>query len=137
MRDHDRRPPDEQSLESALDGALGPHIDVRRGLVEDQDPRLGQQRAREGDQLPLARRQADAPLADLGLVPVPQSLDERVGTDRLRRGANLLVARAGRPKAMFSRTVPENRKPSWGTIPSWLRSAFELSSRRSCPSTST
>ena len=30
---------------------------------------------------------------------------------------------SGRPKAMFSRTVPENRKPSWGTIPSWLRSA--------------
>ncbi len=34
-------------------------------------------------------------------------------------------------------TVPENRNPSCGTMPSWLRSALELRSRRSCPSTST
>ncbi len=44
---------------------------------------------------------------------------------------------SGRPKAMFSRTVPENRKPSWGTIPSWLRRHDAFRSRRSCPSTST
>ena len=44
---------------------------------------------------------------------------------------------SGRPKAMFSRTVPEKRNPSCGTIPSWLRRQVELRSRRSLPSTST
>ena len=29
---------------------------------------------------------------------------------------------SGRPKAMLSRIVPENRKPSWGTMPSCERS---------------
>ena len=29
---------------------------------------------------------------------------------------------SGRPNAMFSRTVPLNRKPSWGTIPICERS---------------
>ena len=35
---------------------------------------------------------------------------------------------------MLSRIVPANRKPSWGTIPSWRRSESCVTSRRSCPS---
>src|SRR5919202_806530 len=44
---------------------------------------------------------------------------------------------SGRPKAMFSRTVPAKRKPSCGTIPSWRRSDSCVTSRRSIPSTVT
>ena len=41
---------------------------------------------------------------------------------------------SGRPKAMFSATVPAKRKPSCGTIPSWRRSDSCETSRRSTPS---
>ena len=34
----------------------------------------------------------------------------------------------GRPKPMLSRIVPENRKLSWGTIPSWERSDCSVTS---------
>ena len=44
---------------------------------------------------------------------------------------------SGRPKAMFSRTLPEKRKPSWGTMPSWPRRARWRTVRRSWPSTET
>ena len=44
---------------------------------------------------------------------------------------------SGRPKAMLSRTVPPNRKPSWGTIPICERSDSAVTERRSWPSTST
>ena len=60
-------------------------------------------------------------------IPSAQPLDERVGADGVVRRPRMSSSLAsGRPKAMFSAIVPENRKPSWGTIPSWLRSAFEL-----------
>ena len=44
---------------------------------------------------------------------------------------------SGRPNAMFSRTVPLNRNPSWGTIPICERSEWAVIVRRSWPSTST
>ena len=130
--------PGEQPLQAPLDRLLGAHVDVGGRLVEDQDPRLGQQRAGEGDELALAGRELDAALADLGLDPFRQRRDELGRADR--RGPRPRSPRAlasGRPKAMFSRTLPEKRNPSWGTIPSWRRSACCRTPRRSWPSTST
>ena len=76
----------------------------RRGLVEDQDPRVGQQRPREGDELPLAEREPEAALAELGVVAVGQPLDER-RRHRPRAAAASTSSRdaSGRPNAMFSR----------------------------------
>ena len=54
--DHDRGAPGEQPPEPLLDPRLGVDVDVRRRLVEDQDPRVGDRGPREGHQLPLARR---------------------------------------------------------------------------------
>ena len=65
--------PCEQALEALLDRLLGAHVDVGGRLVEDQDPRLGEQGAGEGDELALAGRELDAALADLGLDPVRQA----------------------------------------------------------------
>ena len=45
----------------ALDLALGADVDRGRGLVEDQDPGIGEQRARERDELPLAERESRDP----------------------------------------------------------------------------
>ena len=112
--------PGEQALEALLDHLLGAHVDVRGRLVEDQDARLGEQRPGEGDQLALAGGELDAALADLGLDPVGQRGDELGRADRGGRRLDLLQrSPPGRPKAMFSRTLPEKRKPSCGTIPSW------------------
>ena len=44
---------------------------------------------------------------------------------------------SGLPKTMFSRTVPENRNASWGTMPICERSDWLVTVRRSWPSTST
>ena len=71
------------------------HVDVRGRLVEDQDARFGEQRAGEGDELALARRELDAALADLGLDPFGQRRDELGRADRRGRGFDLLQARLG------------------------------------------
>ena len=44
----------EETTERPLDLALGADVDGRGGLVEDQDAWVGEERTREGDELPLA-----------------------------------------------------------------------------------
>ena len=123
VRDDERGPAVQEAAERALDLALGADVDRARRLVEDQDPRVGEQRARERDELALAEREPRAALAELRLVAVLEPLDELVGADGPRGGdRSPRGSRPGRPKAMFSATVPAKRKPSCGTIPSWRRS---------------
>ena len=50
---------------AALDPLLGADVDRARRLVEDQDARVGEQRAGEGDELALAEREPGAALAEL------------------------------------------------------------------------
>ena len=47
-------------------------VDRRGGVVEDQDPRVGEERPGQRDALALAARQREAPLADDGVVAVGQ-----------------------------------------------------------------
>ena len=84
---------------------------------------VGEQRAGEGDQLALARRELHAALADLGLDSVGQGGDELGRADRRRGGLDLLEARVRPAEGDVLADVPEKRKPSWGTMPSWPRSA--------------
>ena len=58
VRDDERGSVLEQQMQRLLDLSLGADVDRRRRLVEDQDPRVGEQRARERDQLALAEREA-------------------------------------------------------------------------------
>ena len=76
--------PGQQPAQAVLDPRLGVHVDVRGGLVEDQDARVGRRGARERHQLALAGRQVAAALADLGVVAVGQPLDELVRAHRPR-----------------------------------------------------
>ncbi len=68
--DHDRGPSCDEPPHTLLDQALGVDVDVRGGLVEHQDPRVGDERPRERDQLALARRKLYAALTDLRIVAV-------------------------------------------------------------------
>ena len=64
------------SRSSSMIVGLGLGIERRAGLVEEQELRIGIERAGDRDALPLAARKLQAALADLGLVAVRQALDE-------------------------------------------------------------
>ena len=68
VRDDDRGAAGEQAAQALLDRRLGVEVDVRGGLVEDQDAGVGDEGAGERDQLALAGGELDAALADLGVV---------------------------------------------------------------------
>ena len=53
--------PGEEPAQRELDLPLGADVDARGRLVEDQDARVGEQRARERDELALAEREARLP----------------------------------------------------------------------------
>ena len=91
--------PSEQRVERLLDQDLAGAVDVRGRLVEDQDPRVGEQRARDRDQLPLAGREARAALADDVVEPALEPGRDPVDADRVRGGGDLLVGRLGAPEA--------------------------------------
>ena len=114
--------PSSRRGERPLDAQLRGQVDRRGGLVEDQEARVGDQRPGEGQELALAGREPPAALLDDGVEALGQVLDER---ERAHGVARPRAARrrsaSGRPKRRFSATVPLNRKPSWGTIPSWAR----------------
>ena len=121
-----------------LDPRLGVQVDARGRLVEDQDARVGDQRARERDELPLAGRELRAALADLGVVAVLERGDELVRADRARRAADLLRRRFGRAE----RDVLGDRAGEQeGLLRARSRAASAATrcstSRRSWPSTST
>src|SRR5205085_5646025 len=93
--DDERRPSREEQAEGALDLALGADVDRRGRLVEDEDARVGEEGARERDELALAEREARAALLELGLVLVLQPRDELVRADRFGGGGDVLAARVG------------------------------------------
>ena len=56
VRDDEARASLEQMVQTGLQRLLGTRVDIRRGLVEDQDARVGEQHARERDELALGPR---------------------------------------------------------------------------------
>ena len=66
--DHERRPAHHQLVERVEDHGLGPRVDRRRRLVEDEDRRVLEERAGDADALALAAGELRTPLAELGLV---------------------------------------------------------------------
>ena len=84
--------PGHDLVQRALDLLLGRRVDGRRRVVEDEDPRVGEQRARDRDPLALAAAQRQPALADARVVAVGQRRDEVV---RLRAlgGRDDLLAR--------------------------------------------
>src|SRR5438309_2095115 len=69
-------------------------VEAAGGLVEQEDGRVAQDGAGDGDALPLAAGQLHAALADAGLVAVGERRDEVVGVGLPRRRDDLLLAGA-------------------------------------------
>src|SRR4051812_15597898 len=98
VRDHDRGAAGQQAPQAVLDPALGVHVDVRGGLVQDQDPRVGDERAGERDELALPGRELHAALADRRVVALGEARDELVRPNRVRRRRDVLGRRVGAPE---------------------------------------
>ncbi len=75
-----------------VDLRLDPGVHRRGGVVEQQQPRVGEHRAGQGDALALAARQGQALLADHGVVPGGQRGDEPVGLGGPGGGEHPLLA---------------------------------------------
>src|SRR5215210_8311694 len=83
VRDDERRAPAKEPSERELDAPLGPDVDARRRLVENEESRIREQGARAGDELPLPEREAASAFRHLRVVPVLELDDEVVGADGL------------------------------------------------------
>ena len=96
VRDDERRAVAHQVLQRFLDQQLRFGVERRRRLVQDQDRRVLQQRARNRQALALPARQLLAALADAGLVLLRQRHDEIVRVRGARRRLDVVARRAGR-----------------------------------------
>ncbi len=84
--------------ERLLDQPLGFRIERARGLVEQQQRRIHQDRARKREALALAARQLQSAIADDGVVAVGLIHDEIVGRRGARGSNDLGVGRAEPPE---------------------------------------
>ena len=70
MSDDDGGAPLEQLEQGILDYELGIGVDTRRGLVQDEDTRIGDESSGQADELPFSHRELLATLANLCVVPI-------------------------------------------------------------------
>src|SRR5437867_962923 len=80
MSHHKRGSPFYQFQQSGLQSLLGHRIDRAGGFIEDENPRIGDDRANKTDELALALRQAGAALANMRVIALRQPLDELMRT---------------------------------------------------------
>ena len=92
MGDDERRAVLGQLVKGVLDLRLGHGIERRGCLVKDQDGRIFQEDAGDGDALLLPARQERAALADVGVKAVGHRHDVVVNFGALRRGDDLVHA---------------------------------------------
>lgn len=76
-----------------VDLRLHPGVDGRRGVVEDEDRRVADERAGESHPLALSPGEGEALFPDDGVVPLGQPFDELVGPGDPGRRPHLLVRR--------------------------------------------
>jgi hypothetical protein len=104
------------------------------GLVENQDRRVLQQGARDGEALPLAARKTLAALADHGRVAVGLRQDEIVGVGGACGSFDLPRGCAGRAVGNVAGDSIVEQTVSCVTMPICSRSDASVTSRMSRPS---
>ena len=93
--DRDDRLAARQLGDRLLDGVLVFGVDARRHLVEDDNGRIFQDRACDGDALLFAAGERAAAIADDGVIAVRQRHDEIVAARLFRRRDHLVLRRVG------------------------------------------
>src|SRR5262245_57751553 len=108
-----------------LDDPLALIVESARRLVEDQDARVGNERARDGETLALAAREAGAVLSHNGVVTIGELKDEIMcaghllaGNDpfdrhRAVRQRNIVAHRAIEQDALLQHDADLPTQPGW------------------------
>ncbi len=84
-----------RKAEAGLDHGFGLGVERTGGLVEDEDARVGEDGAGDGEALALAAGELDAALADDGVVPLGEALGELVDAGDAAGFHELLFGRVG------------------------------------------
>ncbi len=92
MGDHEAGAASQQLFQRLLDEALGARVHAGGGLVEDEDARVSQGGAGNGQQLALALAESGAAFAQHRLIFIGQALDEGIGVGQLGGLLHLFVA---------------------------------------------
>src|ERR1035437_7919522 len=111
VRDDERRAPLHQKRQAFLDERLGLRVEAGRGLVENEDARVREDRARNRHALALPARQFHPTLAHDRAVFLLEALGELVHARDLARAENLLLAglRARERDVLANRAVEKER----------------------------
>ena len=90
---------------------LGLGVEARGGFVEDEDARIGQDGAGDGESLALAAAEFYAALADDGVVSVGKAFGELIDPGDAAGFENLLLAgkRPGECDVLANRAIEEKR----------------------------
>ena len=99
MRNDEARTSDHEVVECRLHDLLALRIECGGRLIENEDARILENRARYRNALPLSARDADAALADLRIIAVLQLHDEVVRVCRTCRLLDLRIRRIEPPIA--------------------------------------
>ena len=115
MGDDERRPPlgRDDVVDGPLDDALRLGVERGRRLVEHEDLRVADERARDGHALLLAARQLDAAVADLRLEAVGERAHE---VERVRELRGALDVRAARARAAVGDVVGDGAAEEHGLL---------------------
>src|SRR5580704_13351183 len=92
VRNDDQRAALGDAHQIGVDDRLALGVERARRLVEDQDPRVGDQRAGDRQPLPLTARQIGRAFVDEGVVAALQPLDEFLGPGEPGRHDDLVKA---------------------------------------------
>src|SRR5437867_7011351 len=106
------RPALAQRLEAVLNQRFTFAVEARCRLIEDEDSRIGENRARDRDALALAARKPDAPFADDRVVAFFESFDKLVAVgdaadrfDLLTRSVRLRISNVLGDRAVKQKVV--------------------------------
>src|SRR5437870_11385578 len=95
MRDDERSAAAHQVAEAFLNQCFGFRVEARRGFVENQDSRIGQNGARDGDALLLSAGEFYATFANDGVVFFVEAFAEFVNSRYATGFEDLRVTRFG------------------------------------------
>ena len=79
MSNHEGRSAGAEGVEAVLDKGFAFAVEAGGGFVEDEQSRIREDSAGDGDALALTAGELDAPLTDNGLVAVVEAVDITVG----------------------------------------------------------
>jgi hypothetical protein len=126
VRNQHERPSLSQHVDRVGDDRGALRIQIGRGLVEQHQWRVAQERARERYASPLSRREGTSSVADHCLVSVGKRVDEVVRAGESCGGADLLVGRSRRSEPDVFRDGPRKtsavarggrRRHAFGSMP--------------------